>query len=385
MNYYTSIIGLSLLALAVLCILVKENGRIKKENKRLFYLTYLLIALSALAEWTGLQLDGVDTLPKWPLLLAKCADYILTPMAGVALIGQMHVRNRWSKAMMALLVANAVFQVVACFGGWMIRIDEHNHYSHGPLYGVYIFIYLSVIVLVIVEFALYGKSFRKQNHGSLYGIMALVLAGVAAQEFLGSGYRTSYIALTIGAILFFIHYSEFSQISSDDKLRAQEVLISTDALTGMLNRYAYAKTLETYDEAGLPVDLCVFSIDINGLKKANDTLGHAVGDELICGAAKCIKRVFKKTEMCFRTGGDEFIVFTNFNKEQAHDALTRLKTESAGWSGEGIEVLHLAAGYALAIDHPGISAEKLVIEADRAMYSEKSEFYRNSGEDRRVH
>ena len=74
MNYYTSIILLSMMALLVLCILVQENGRIPKNNKRLLYLTYLLIALSALAEWTGLRLDGLASLPKWPLLLAKCAD-----------------------------------------------------------------------------------------------------------------------------------------------------------------------------------------------------------------------------------------------------------------------------------------------------------------------
>ena len=62
MNYYTCITALSLLALSVLCILISEDDRIKKENKKLFYLTYLFIALSAAAEWTGLRLDGVETL-----------------------------------------------------------------------------------------------------------------------------------------------------------------------------------------------------------------------------------------------------------------------------------------------------------------------------------
>ncbi|MBQ7604264.1 MAG: GGDEF domain-containing protein, partial [Clostridia bacterium] len=350
------------------------------------YLTYLLIALSALAEWTGLKLDGVESLPKWPLILAKCADYCLTPMAGGALIGQMKIRNRWSKVLMTLLAVNAVFQVVSCFGGWVVRIDEHNRYSHGPLYGIYAGIYLTVIALIIVEFILYGKAFHKQNRASLYAIMALVIGGIAVQEFLGSEYRTSYLVLTIGAILLFIHYSEFFQMASDDKMREQEILISTDSLTGMLNRYAYAKVLESYDEDGrIPSDLCAFSIDINGLKRANDTLGHAVGDELICGAAECIKRVFHKKGRCFRTGGDEFIVLANLEKEKAEEALARLRAESTAWVGEGIDELHLAAGYASAKDHPGTTAEKLVIEADRAMYSEKNEFYSSCGFDRRKH
>lgn len=107
-----------------MCVIVSGNDRIKKTNKKYFYITYLLIALSALAEWTGLNLDGVESLPKWPLMIVKCADYCLTPMAGGALIGQMNIRNRWSKVLTIILLTNIVFQIVSCFGGWMIRIDE---------------------------------------------------------------------------------------------------------------------------------------------------------------------------------------------------------------------------------------------------------------------
>jgi len=296
----------------------------------------------------------------------------------------MSVRNNWSKALMGLLAANAVFQVVACFGGWMIVIDEHNRYSHGPLYWVYILVYLAVIAMIIVEFGLYGKSFRKQNRFSLYAVMALVILGIAAQELLGSEYRTSYITLTVCAALLFIHYSEFFQMASDDKLREQELLLTTDSLTGLFNRYAYAKILEQYDRPDcLPEDLCAFSIDINGLKQANDTLGHAVGDELICGAADCMKRVFGKAGKCYRTGGDEFIVFASLDREKAQEIMKRLKAEAAAWKGEGIDELSLAAGFALAKDHLGFSAEKLVIEADKAMYTEKNEYYSQSGRDRR--
>lgn len=384
MNYYTSVFFLSLATLAVMCVIVSGNDRIKKTNKKYFYITYLLIALSALAEWTGLNLDGVESLPKWPLMIVKCADYCLTPMAGGALIGQMNIRNRWSKVLTIILLTNIVFQIVSCFCGWMIRIDEHNHYTHGPLYWVYMVVYLSVIALIIIEFIIYGKSFRKQNRISLYAIMALVIAGIAVQEIFGTEYRISYISLAIGVILLFIYYSEFYQIASDEKLQEQEILISTDSLTGLLNRYAYAKALESYNEKDLlPADFCAFSIDINGLKRANDTFGHVVGDELICGASSCIKRVFGKKGKCFRTGGDEFIVLANLKREKAIEALSLLKEESSAWSGEGIDELSLAAGYALAEDHPGITVENLVIEADRAMYSEKNEFYLNSGINRR--
>lgn len=50
LSYYTFITLLSIAGLLVLCILVNENGRIKKKNKHDFYLTYLFIALAAAAE-----------------------------------------------------------------------------------------------------------------------------------------------------------------------------------------------------------------------------------------------------------------------------------------------------------------------------------------------
>ena len=50
------------------------------------------------------------------------------------------------------------------------------------------------------------------------------------------------------------------------------------------------------------------TIDINGLKVVNDTLGHAAGDELICGAADCISKTFEKSGTCYRTGGGGGVV-----------------------------------------------------------------------------
>ena len=48
-DYYSSIILISWMSLGVLSILVWENNRIRKSDKKIFYISYLLIALSALA------------------------------------------------------------------------------------------------------------------------------------------------------------------------------------------------------------------------------------------------------------------------------------------------------------------------------------------------
>ena len=48
--------------------------------------------------------------------------------------------------------------------------------------------------------------------------------------------------------------------------------------------------------------------DVNGLKEANDTLGHEAGDELIIGSAECLEKSFEGINTIYRLGGDEFTV-----------------------------------------------------------------------------
>lgn len=384
LSYYTALIALCWMALGVLCILVYENSWIPREDKRLFYLTYGIIAFSALAEWTGIQLSGNAGVPAWVLTAVKCADYVLTPMAGGAIVAQMKLRDRWNRALNIVLIVNGVFQIAAAFFGWMVVVDAQNHYAHGPLYLVYVAVYMVVIALTGVEFLAYGRSYRRQNKASLYTVLLLVLVGIAIQEVLGGEYRTAYLALTMGAALMFIHYAEFYQLTAEARFRKQHSQLMRDALSGVFSRHAYMKALEKYaEQAEVPADFAAFTIDINGLKLTNDTIGHDAGDELIVGAARCIERVMGETNRCYRTGGDEFVVLANMDKGQADVALIRLEQETGSWTGDEVKALSLAAGYALAGEYPGLTVEELVKKADQAMYAAKAEYYRNSGNDRR--
>ena len=110
MRYYTSLMILVWMTLSALSILVTENNRIAREDKRILYLTYALVALAGLAEWCGVQLNGKTEWPIWVLKGIKCMDYILTPAAGGALVLQMHLQNRWEKAIGYTLGANAAVQ-----------------------------------------------------------------------------------------------------------------------------------------------------------------------------------------------------------------------------------------------------------------------------------
>ena len=383
-SYYTCIMMLSLAALAILGVMVWENNRLSAENKRLLYLAYALIAVSFLSEWCGLKLDGNAGMPAGLLIAVKCIDYVSSPMIGAVFAVQMGMRGTPRRILNAVIGINAVFQMIACFTGWMVVVDQDNHYTHGKFYIFYLVLCLLIMILVLIQTHIYSRAFKRRNRTSMYAVMALAAAGLLMQEFLPRDYRTVYIAIIYGAALWYIQYEEYSALALDDKVLKQKIKLDTDALTGVKSRYAYSHMLKKMNaEGALPEGVTAFSIDVNGLKETNDDLGHEAGDELIRGAADCIKKVFGRSGTCFRTGGDEFVVMAEMNREQAEWTVVSLESEADIWQGTINRSLSLAAGFAVSDENPGCTAEKLVGEADKAMYEEKSRYYRISGKDRR--
>ena len=382
LEYYTAISVIVWLALLILCTLVYENDRISTRKRKIFYLTYVLIFIASLAEWVGVYISGITSIPAVCLRIVKCIDYILTPIAGAALVGQMRLRNVWTKILNVVILFNTLIQLVSFFTGWMTKVDEKHYYHHGPLYNIYIGEYVIVLLLVIILFLNYGKNFRKQNRLSIYLVMVFMLVGIIMQEGLGKDVRTAYLAMTIGATLMFIHSTEYSQQKKDDELLEQRIQIKTDALTGLLSRYAYNNALDKYT-TDMPESLVAFSIDINGLKRVNDTLGHEAGDELICGAAACIKNVFDEVGSCYRTGGDEFIVLASMSKKEAVKCVQDIEKLTKNWTGSLVDSLALSVGYAVLEEHKDCNCSELIQVADKQMYMAKDEYYRTTKIDRR--
>ena len=115
----------------------------------------------------------------------------------------------------------------------------------------------------------------------------------------------------------------------------------------------------------------------------NDTYGHEAGDELICGAADCIKTNYSYNARIFRIGGDEFVIFERMSKNDALLSIGDLHKETEKWHGKLSDTLSVSVGYAIASEHQDLSCEDLVKIADKAMYLSKQEYYMKKGIDRR--
>ncbi len=225
MTYYSAIILITCLTLAILAILVIENDRLSRKEKTILLQTYAAVALAAFAEWLGIYLNGNTDYPQWVLKVVKCMDYIMTPLAGGMLVFRIDTRGILQSLVEIILVVNTFFQLASIQTGWMITIDSENHYSHGPMYMIYTGFYLAMIVLIVIEYISYGRNFRRQNRASLYAVIILVMVSIFLQELVGGGVRTAYLGMAIGLSLLFIHNQEFVQLSKDDSLEEQRFQI----------------------------------------------------------------------------------------------------------------------------------------------------------------
>ena len=97
----------------------------------------------------------------------------------------------------------------------------------------------------------------------------------------------------------------------------QHRLAHRDSLTGLRNTTSYKAWVSEFDKKIRESDVSfgIAVLDINDLKKVNDTYGHILGNELIASASRIISDTFKRSPV-FRIGGDEFLVLLQ-NKDLA--------------------------------------------------------------------
>lgn len=192
-------------------------------------------------------------------------------------------------------------------------------------------------------------------------------------------YRFPFLFLLIMIISILI-FRRFNTNEIKSKL-----LTYNDEVTSLSNRAYYKMFVNFVRKKGLTnIEMIVVSLDVNSLKRVNDTLGHEYGDILISAAAKMIKKSFPNAEIVSRIGGDEFIVITYEDYESFMKCYNSLDENCKEFKNPKIEKLTISKGYARSKDHPYINPEKLYIIADREMYKNKSEYYKKEGIDRRV-
>ena len=143
-----------------------------------------------------------------------------------------------------------------------------------------------------------------------------------------------------------------------------------DALTELLNRRCFERTLGAYKQAGEPFALVI--VDIDTFKTINDTMGHSVGDAVIKRVASALGGTFRGGDHICRIGGDEFaIIVSDITKTDADVICRKMAAinERLSVPEDGVPTVSLSSGVAFANNKK--AAERIFENADEALYRVK--------------
>lgn len=163
-------------------------------------------------------------------------------------------------------------------------------------------------------------------------------------------------------------YEESEILVAQQYFEKQELekLSNIDSLTKAYNRREISMLMEESIQKGHQL-ICVF-VDLDGLKKINDTFGHAYGDIILKRFADASTELLQEEGHLARIGGDEFLLI--FLDKKLKDVDNRMKELQAKLSKANEEKDKIYFSYGIAQEED--SVENYILQADRQMYLEKN-------------
>lgn len=197
--------------------------------------------------------------------------------------------------------------------------------------------------------------------------------------------RINILNVTVFGLLSIVvgTYNSYTRAARFNSERITRLLLETDQMTGVFNRRSYESALKTQDDVLSALTVGVF--DVNGLKQVNDSRGHEAGDELIRGAASCIREAFNDHSRIYRIGGDEFVVIVTETDDSTSLESMEMHFRVAvnNWRGKLVERLSISYGMVSCREMGECTLNQMVSEADRRMYAAKASYYSDNKLDRR--
>ena len=347
------------------------------EKKNLLYLG-ITIFLSAAWIWTDSSFPQLLWENGVAASIASFFLFMMLPIPALGLIGTICPKGRpLFNRLINLSLLNITVQGLLYLGGVMnfVRLLPVTH----------------LLLLVDYVAAIYHLYLETKRTGSGYargvlaafGIMLLFsVINLATFYRLPTSDNSRYFRYGFAIfilILFGISFNDLlSFIEEKTEMNLYKKLAYTDLMTKLNNRVAYEEMMtEMRQNEGRERPLTAVILDINNLKLVNDHFGHSAGDEIIKGAAQCIRRVFGKLGQLYRIGGDEFVVLMEKNDLDMEKLPDTLMKEVEQFQETGEYPLSMACGFADNREDAALGAERLLEIADKRMYEHKAMLKKN--------
>lgn len=195
-------------------------------------------------------------------------------------------------------------------------------------------------------------------------------------------YKTEEFQLEKGGATYYLearmHKSDSNEIlimirDMTDRITLERRLVEMaerDGLTRLFNRRSFEEKMRTLEGRELAC-MSLLSVDVNGLKFINDTLGHLAGDRMIIAAANIINNLFGELGHVARIGGDEFgVIIEGVDEDEIERLLSQLERDVEQYKLKNSEGLSLSYGYSFHVSG-AVNMELMFQEADNNMYQNK--------------
>ena len=268
-----------------------------------------------------------------------------------------------------------------CWGvlsAWIIFNDSYPqlHYLYKIIIAVFAtaggsVLSISRIISILYPFLVLGPSL----------IIAFLLGGMEyTTSFILASFLIAYILKSASASRNDYKKAVYSHILAEDRAVQLQELSRTDPLTGLKNRQFLNHQLpeEWSSCCRAESPLAVLMIDLDHFKQINDNYGHIAGDQCLQHVAHILnKEITRTTDKVARFGGEEFIVLlphTNLTNavQKAEQILVAISKADLVVGSHNIPI-RCSIGAACRIPEPDSSYEKLIIEADNALYEAKQQ------------
>ena len=361
-------IELDLISIVLLVFAVMLAQRNLQSNPRNRW--YILSAFSLLVvlgtELFAYRVDGFGF--SWQIAFHRITNVLgfsLSPLVCYFLflfIGYSQYRRRRPVLLFPFII-NAVLSIASYWTGWSFFVDQQNVYRRGPLFflaTLVMFFYYGLCIIYLIKTL---RRYEASDRLLLFFIMALPIAGFAVQMFFPK-VLTLWPTIALSLLLFYLFFLEQQY--------------SIDTLTLLRNRSIFLRDLLDYQQSRKG-STTVVVLDVNYLKKVNDTQGHKAGDELLVLSGYLIEQCFRGVGTAYRVGGDEFAVISTMDdSKEVGKALDLLNTQLGLANKNRTSPLSLAVGWAWCESSLG-NLYNTYVAADNAMYRNKEAMKRKAG------
>ena len=245
-----------------------------------------------------------------------------------------------------------------------------------------------VLIISAVACMLYNILFIKRNKNqtqpkilltdfiviSILGICGLICYYLYDSFVYHKIITLAIVVFVIGLIAIMI-YSSLQDSKLKKKMMKERELFKElsykDELTGLGNVRAYNEKLDTLFNNNN--DFTLIIIDVNNIKRINDSYGHGAGNIVLLQCAQCMSKTFEQYNgTSYRIGGDEFACIVDSDSFDAQTVIDNFNDIIKATNGDRIYKLSAAVGYSGSKDKDVHTVQDLKFHADLSMYKDKS-------------